>query len=171
MVIGALTGAALNTIVESDLLLLLVGIALIVLPILSITERWTNIRLPDTEDRIGGFGSGFFGGLTGHQGALRAMFLQKRLPDKTQYAATAAVLALVVDLTRIPVYVALEGWQVLEAGWLIVGLVLAAILGVQLGKRWLKKWKSNRIRNGILVAIITSGVLYIHEALTSLELL
>ena len=89
----------------------------------------------------------------------------------TQYAATAAVLALVVDLTRIPVYVALEGWQVLEAGWLIVGLVLAAILGVQLGKRWLKKWKSNRIRNGILVAIITSGVLYIHEALTSLELL
>ena len=31
MVIGALTGAALNTIVESDLLLLLVGIALIVL--------------------------------------------------------------------------------------------------------------------------------------------
>ena len=99
------------------------------------------------------------------------MFLQKRLPDKTQYAATAAVLALVVDLTRIPVYIALEGWQVLEAGWLIVGLVLAAILGVQLGKRWLKKWKSNRIRNGILVAIITSGVLYIHEALTSLELL
>ena len=99
------------------------------------------------------------------------MFLQKRLPDKTQYAATAAVLALVVDLTRIPVYVALEGWQVLEAGWLIVGLVLAAILGVQLGKRWLKKWKSNRIRNGILVVIITSGVLYIHEALTSLELL
>ena len=171
MVIGALIGAALNTIVESNLLLLLVGIALIVLPILSITERWTNIRLPETEDRIGGFGSGFFGGLTGHQGALRAMFLQKRLPDKTQYAATAAVLALVVDLTRIPVYVALEGWQVLEAGWLIVGLVLAAILGVQLGKRWLKKWKSNRIRNGILLAIVTSGVLYIHEALTSLELL
>ena len=164
MVVGALIGASLNTVVESEPLLLIVGVALIVLPLLSITEGWTNFRLPEAEDRIGGFGSGFFGGLTGHQGALRAMFLQKRLPNKTEYAATAAVLALVVDLTRIPVYVALEGWQILDAGWLIVGLVLAAILGVQLGKRWLKKWKSDTIRNGILVAIVASGVLYIREA-------
>ena len=171
MVVGALLGAALNTVVESEPLLLLVGIALIILPLLSVTERWTNFRLPEAEDRIGGFGSGFFGGLTGHQGALRAMFLQKRLPDKAEYAATAAVLALVVDLTRIPVYVALGGWQILDAGALIVGLVFAAILGVQLGKRWLKKWKSERIRNGILVAIVASGLLYVREALIALEYL
>lgn len=169
MVMGALLGASLNTVFESNLLLLLVGVALVVLPVLSVTERWTTLRLPESEDRIGGFGSGFFGGLTGHQGALRAMFLQKRLPDKTEYAATAAVLALVVDVTRIPVYVALEGWQILEAGWLIVGLVLAAILGVQLGKRWLKKWKSERIRIGILIAIVLSGVMYVHEALVAFE--
>jgi uncharacterized membrane protein YfcA len=149
-------------------LLLIVGVALVVLPLLSMSERWTNVRLPDAEDRIGGFGSGFFGGLTGHQGALRAMFLQKRLPNKTEYAATAAVLALVVDVTRVPVYVALEGWQILDAGWLIVGLVLAAVLGVHLGKRWLKKWKSDTIRNGILVAIVASGVLYIREAAVAL---
>ena len=168
MVVGALIGAALNTAVEADPLLLIVGVALVVLPLLSMSERWTNVRLPDAEDRIGGFGSGFFGGLTGHQGALRAMFLQKRLPNKTEYAATAAVLALVVDVTRVPVYVALEGWQILDAGWLIVGLVLAAVLGVQLGKRWLKKWKSDTIRNGILVAIVASGVLYIREAAVAL---
>mgnify|MGYP003685751411 FL=1 len=171
MVVGALLGAALNTVVESEPLLLVVGIALIILPLLSVTERWTNFRLPEAEDRIGGFGSGFFGGLTGHQGALRAMFLQKHLPDKAEYAATAAVLALVVDLTRIPVYVALGGWQILDAGALIVGLVFAAILGVQLGKRWLKKWKSERIRNGILVAIVASGLLYVREALIALEYL
>jgi uncharacterized membrane protein YfcA len=168
MVVGALLGAALNTAVEADPLLLIVGVALVVLPLLSMSERWTNVRLPDAEDRIGGFGSGFFGGLTGHQGALRAMFLQKRLPNKTEYAATAAVLALVVDVTRVPVYVALEGWQILDAGWLILGLVLAAILGVHLGKRWLKKWKSDTIRNGILVAIVASGVLYIREAAVAL---
>jgi uncharacterized membrane protein YfcA len=168
MVVGALIGAALNTAVEADPLLLIVGIALVLLPLLSISEKWTDYRLPETEDRIGGFGSGFFGGLTGHQGALRAMFLQKRLPDKSEYAATAAVLALVVDVTRVPVYVALEGWQILDAGWLILGLVLAAVLGVQLGKRWLKKWKSDTIRNGILVAIVASGVLYIREAAVAL---
>tara|TARA_X000001036_G_scaffold46294_1_gene37050 strand:+ start:1153 stop:1902 length:750 start_codon:yes stop_codon:yes gene_type:complete len=171
MVAGALLGAFLNTIVDAEPLLLLVGIALVVLPLLSVTERWTDLRLPEAEDRIGGFGSGFFGGLTGHQGALRAMFLQKRLPDKAEYAATAAVLALVVDVTRIPVYVALGGWQILDAGLLIIGLVFAAILGVQLGKRWLKKWKSNTIRNGILIAIVASGFLYIREALLALEYL
>ena len=168
MVLGALIGAALNTAVEADPLLLIVGIALVILPLLSISEAWTNFRLPEAEDRIGGFGSGFFGGLTGHQGALRAMFLQKRLPDKSEYAATAAVLALVVDMTRVPVYVALEGWQILDAGWLILGLVLAAVLGVQLGKRWLKKWKSDAIRNGILVAIVASGAVYIREAAVAL---
>ena len=168
MVLGALIGAVLNTMVEPDPLLLIVGVALIALPLLSVTERWTHFRLPDAEDRIGGFGSGFFGGLTGHQGALRAMFLQKRLPDKSEYAATAAVLALVVDLTRIPVYVALEGWAILDAGWLIVGLVFSAILGVRLGKRLLEKWKSDTIRNGILVAIVTSGALYIREAVIGL---
>jgi uncharacterized membrane protein YfcA len=46
--------------------------------------------------------------------------------------------------------------------------VLSAILGVQLGKRWLKKWKSNTIRNGILIAIVASGLLYIREALIAL---
>ena len=168
MVVGALIGAALNTAVEADPLLLIVGIALVILPLLSISEAWTNFRLPEAEDRTGGFGSGFFGGLTGHQGALRAMFLQKRLPDKSEYAATAAVLALVVDMTRVPVYVALEGWQILDAGWLILGLVLAAVMGVQLGKRWLKKWKSDAIRNGILVAIVASGALYIREAAVAL---
>ena len=99
------------------------------------------------------------------------MFLQKRLPDKAEYAATAAVLALVVDLTRIPVYVALGGWQIFDSGLLIAGLVIAAVLGVQLGKRWLKKWKSDTIRNGILIAIIASGFLYIREALIALEYL
>ena len=38
MVIGALIGAALNTAVEADPLLLIVGIALVILPLLSISE-------------------------------------------------------------------------------------------------------------------------------------
>ena len=104
MVLGALIGASLSTSIDPQPLLIVVGFALILLPILSISERWTNYRLPETEDRWGGFGSGFMGGLTGHQGALRAMFLQRRLPEKSAYAATAALLALVVDLSRLPVY-------------------------------------------------------------------
>ena len=91
MVLGALIGASLSTSIDPQPLLIVVGFALILLPLLAISERWTNYRLPEAEDRWGGFGSGFMGGLTGHQGALRAMFLQRRLPDKSAYAATAAI--------------------------------------------------------------------------------
>ena len=168
LVIGAIIGAVLHSHIPSNPLLLIVGVALIILPILSVTERWTNIRLPDTEDRIGGFGSGFFGGLTGHQGALRAMFLQKRLPDKVAYAATASILALAVDLTRIPIYIMFEGSAILDEYILIPCLVLSAILGVNLGKRWLTKWKQTHIRSGILVAIVASGMMYIAEATKNL---
>ena len=97
LILGAIIGSLLQSKIPSNPLLLVVGIALIILPLLSVTEKWTKLRLGETEDRIGGFGSGFFGGLTGHQGALRALFLQKRLPDKLAYAATASILALVVD--------------------------------------------------------------------------
>ena len=114
MVLGALIGASLGTSIDPQPLLIVVGFALILLPILSISERWTNYRLPEAEDRWGGFGSGFMGGLTGHQGALRAMFLQRRLPDKSAYAATAALLALVVDLSRLPVYLYSDGEALIE---------------------------------------------------------
>ena len=170
LVVGAVIGALLHSYIPSDPLLLVVGLALVILPILSATERWTNFRLPESEDRIGGFGSGFFGGLTGHQGALRAMFLQKRLPDKVSYAATASVLALAVDITRIPIYIVFEGSAILDEYVLILALVISAVVGVNLGKVWLTKWKQSRIRFGILIAIVASGLAYVVEAMISLEI-
>jgi len=147
----------------------LVGVALIVLPILKISESWTSIRLPEAEDRIGGFGSGFLGGLTGHQGALRAMFLKQRLPDKSEYAATAAVLALVVDMTRIPIYLWNDVSVLTVDPFLLVGFVLAALLGAQIGRIWLENWKSDDIQKGIMVGLVLSGILYVREALQALS--
>ncbi len=166
---GALVGALLQGVIPSDPLLLLVGIALVVLPVLKVTESWSNIRLPEAEDRLGGFGSGFLGGLTGHQGALRAMFLQNRLPDKSEYAATAAVLALVVDATRIPIYLFHDVSVVTEQTGFLFCFVLSALIGVRIGKRWLKKWKGDTIQRGIMFGLALSGILYIIEALSALS--
>jgi uncharacterized membrane protein YfcA len=170
LLLGALLGALLQSTIPSEPLLLLVGIALIVLPLLKISESWTSIRLPEAEDRLGGFGSGFMGGLTGHQGALRAMFLKDRLPDKSAYAATAAVLALVVDATRIPVYLWHDSSVLTEQTWLLVGFVFAALLGAQLGRRWLAAWETTTIQKGIVFGLVVSGVLYIREALQEILL-
>ena len=169
LLVGALAGALLQTVIPSDPLLLLVGLALIVLPGLKVSESWTSLRLPEAEDRLGGFGSGFLGGLTGHQGALRAMFLRQRLPDKSAYAATAAVLALVVDATRIPIYLWNDASVLTADTLLLLGFVIAALLGAQIGRIWLEHWKSDDIQKGIMIGLVFSGFLYVREALQALS--
>ena len=162
---GSVVGALLQNQVPNDPLLLLVGIFLVVLPVLTISEKWTGYRIPEANDRLGGFGSGFMGGLSGHQGALRAMFLTTRLPDKMAYAATASVLALCVDLSRIPVYFFFRTEEISNEIPLIVILVISALLGVRVGKKWLQSLKSSHIHNMVMLGIICSGFFYIIEAL------
>ncbi len=163
LVIGAILGALLQNEVPQDPLLVLIGIFLIILPILTISEGWTGYRIPEANDRIGGFGSGFMGGLSGHQGALRAMFLTRRLPDKMAYAATASILALCVDLSRIPVYLVFRPEEILAHSQITAVLVISAIIGVRVGKRWLVALKSEWIHNGVMFGIVASGVFYIAE--------
>ena len=105
------------------------------------------------------------GGLSGHQGALRAMFLSRRLTEKMSFAATASVLALCVDLTRIPIYIYYRPEEIMEHLQLTGLLVIAALFGVRVGKKWLVKWKTTTIKNGIMVGIISSGIFYLFEAL------
>ena len=164
LVIGAVLGAILQNQVPQDPLLIIIGIFLIILPILSLSERWTGYTIPEANDRIGGFGSGFLGGLSGHQGALRAMFLTRRIPDKMAYAATASLLALCVDLSRIPVYLIFRPDELLAHTQITSVLVISAIIGVRVGKIWLKSLKSSWIQNGVMIAIVASGVFYIWQA-------
>jgi uncharacterized membrane protein YfcA len=53
---------------------------------------------------VGGVLSGFFGGLSGHQGALRSLFLLKCGLSKERFLATGVVIACLVDLSRLAVY-------------------------------------------------------------------
>ena len=155
----------LQNFVPQEPLLLVIGCFLIILPILTLSENWTGYKIPEANDRIGGFGSGFMGGLSGHQGALRAMFLSRRLPDKMAFAATASVLALCVDLTRIPIYLIFRPEEIIAHTELTLILVISALLGVKVGKRWLKKLKSKTIHNGVMIGIVASGIFYVIESL------
>lgn len=165
LVIGAIIGALLQNMVPQEPLLILIGCFLIILPILTLSEDWTGYKIPEANDRIGGFGSGFMGGLSGHQGALRAMFLSRRLTNKMSFAATASILALCVDLTRIPIYLYFRSEEIVAYSQLTLALVISALLGVKVGKIWLEKLKSKTIHNGVMIGIVTSGIYYIFEAL------
>ncbi|MBI4161712.1 MAG: sulfite exporter TauE/SafE family protein [Acidobacteria bacterium] len=53
---------------------------------------------------LGGALSGFFGGLSGHQGALRTAFLSRAGLGKEALLGTMILCAVVVDAVRLPVY-------------------------------------------------------------------
>jgi len=165
LVLGAILGAALQNEVPQKPLLALIGAFLVSLPLLSMSEGWTGYRIPEANDGLGGFGSGFMGGLTGHQGALRAMFLTRRLPDKMAYAATASVLALCVDLSRVPVYLLFRYDEISQHAALTLVLVISALIGVRVGKTWLERLKSEWIHRGVMGGIVLSGTFYMYEAL------
>ena len=82
------------------------------------------------------------------------------------YSAIASILALCVDLSRIPVYLAYRSDVIYSHYSLIIVLVFSALIGARIGKRWLKSLKSELIRNGVMTGIIFSGALYFIEALT-----
>ena len=164
LVIGSIFGALLQNQFPQDPLLAIIGVFLVILPLLTMSENWTGYRIPEVNDRFGGFGSGFMGGLSGHQGALRAMFLTRRLPDKMAYAATASILALCVDISRIPVYLIFRYEDIIQYAMLTLVLVFSALVGVRLGKKWLTSLKSEWIQKGVMFSIVVSGIFFIYES-------
>lgn len=92
---------------------------------------------------LGGALSGFLGGLSGMQGALRAAFLIKVGLSKEAFIATGVICAVVVDITRLLSYgiaFSMANFtQVADISALVVAATLSAFLGSLLGKQLLKK--------------------------------
>ena len=104
---------------------------------------------------IGGILSGFFGGLTGNQGALRSAFLIKMNLEKSVFIATTVVISFFVDLTRISVYISkIKDFEI--SNYLILGLaaIVSAIAGSFMGFKSLKKITLNFIRNLVAIMIL-----------------
>ncbi|HSR36204.1 MAG TPA: TSUP family transporter [Desulfurivibrionaceae bacterium] len=91
----------------------------------------------------GGLLSGFFGGLSGNQGAFRAAFLLRAGLSKEGFVATGTVAAVIVDCARLLVYgqgfYAKTFTGAAALGPLVGAATVAAFLGALVGRRLLKK--------------------------------
>jgi hypothetical protein len=124
---------------------LVMGVLILVFAGFELVPALSGLRAPVRWLPLGGALSGFFGGLSGHQGALRAIFLTPLGLSPTQFVSTQAVLALLVDGARLLVY----GWSLVLTGdaaetgaipWRLVAAATAcAFAGALLGKRLLPK--------------------------------
>jgi uncharacterized membrane protein YfcA len=115
---------------------------------------------------LGGILSGFFGGLSGHQGALRSAFLIKSGIKTETFVGTNAVIGLLVDVTRIAGYLVFiaPGFFVsrkLAEQWpLITAALTGAIIGVLIGKQFLHKVTLGVVQTlvGFLLVAIAAGL-------------
>lgn len=89
---------------------------------------------------LGGTLSGFFGGLSGNQGALRSAFLIKAELSKETFIATGIVIACMVDFSRLGVYFSRFSESGLKENMtLVIAATLSAFIGAFAGSKLLRK--------------------------------
>lgn len=107
--------------------------------------------------RVGGILSGFFGGFSGHQGALRALFLSKLKLEPLVFVATTAVISLLIDLTRISVYFSGSWINSYYPSYLLLCGVPAALAGTLVGKRYIQKINHKKMSAIVGVGLFLMG--------------
>jgi hypothetical protein len=142
---------------------LVVGVLIVLFAVLELTGAMKERALPPRFLPLGGVLSGFFGGLSGHQGALRGLVLLKSGLDARAYIATAVAASTLVDFTRLAVY----GTTYLRAPDLLGGAtsarplviaVVAAFVGTFLGVRLLGKVTLEGLHRLVGVLLLLAGL-------------
>jgi uncharacterized membrane protein YfcA len=136
---------------------LVVGALMIVFAVLESARRLEEMRFGARMLPLGGLLSGFFGGLSGHQGALRSAFLVRTLTERAAFVATTAWISSLVDVTRLAVYGSSYG-DVFSSDRLppLAAGAFGALGGVLLGRRMLPRVTMRGIR--LLVAVLLLAV-------------
>ena len=169
-VFGALTLSSLNKIpaiarysLENHIFTitpvkLIIGVLMIIFALFELIPRFEKLQFQRKYLPAGGLLSGFFGGLSGHQGALRSAFLVKAGLTKEAFIGTGVISAVVVDVSRLIVYgltFFTEDFMKLQETnqtGIVLAAVLAAFAGSFAGSRLIKKIKMRSIQ--IMVGIM-----------------
>lgn len=119
---------------------LLISVLLIIFASMDLIPYFGKLQFGKEKLPLGGALSGFFGGLSGNQGALRSTFLIKAGLSKEVFIGTTVVVSTFVDFTRLGVYATQFSKVNIENHIsLIVFATLSGIAGAYFGHKLLKK--------------------------------
>lgn len=146
---------------------LMVGMLMILFSVVELSKNIQKITFPKKTVPIGGVLSGFFGGISGHQGALRSMFLINIGLSKEAFIATCVAASVIVDISRLTVYGTAFltenalGSNNTSSKNLIISACLAAFLGSFIGRKLLKKVSLDAVNKIVGVMILITAFLLI----------
>lgn len=148
---------------EIGVLRFVIGVLIVVFAALELSPRFAVLSFPQRYLFAGGLLSGFFGGLSGNQGAFRSAFLIKAGLDKEAFVATGVACAVIVDLIRLPVYGLSflasphTGFDAAVTGPVVVATT-CAFLGAYVGTRILRKVTLRFVQVVVALAMIAVGI-------------
>jgi uncharacterized protein len=151
---------------EITLLKIIIGILFIFFALWEIVPALARLTFDKKHLIVGGLLSGFFGGLSGMQGALRSAFLTKVGLSKEVFIGTGVVIACLIDTARLSVYA--KNWSKYAAVFdyqLIVAATLSAFVGAYFGSIIIDKITDKTIQN------LVAGMLFIFAVLLILGIL
>jgi uncharacterized membrane protein YfcA len=97
--------------------------------------------------------SGFFGGVVGNQGGLRAAALSALALEPTVFVATSTMIGVVIDLVRAPIYLYGAGDELVPIWPLVAWAVAGVLAGTLIGERLLLGLSRTRFRTLVSSAI------------------
>ncbi len=138
-----------------------IGGLIVLFALLELSPRFQALAFPPRWLPVGGALSGFFGGLSGNQGALRSAFLLKVGLSKDAFVATGVVSAVIVDAVRLVVYgTAMLAGQFSQTQALVLPVAvgtICAFIGAFVGKRVLQKVTLRTVQLTVAIAMLGIG--------------
>lgn len=139
---------------------LTIGVLMIIFAALELQRWFQSLKAPPRLMPLGGLVTGFFGGLTGQQGAFRSIFLLRSGLPPERFIATGVMIAILVDLARLTTYAtsfSVAGLNAGREGLLVVVGTLSAFAGAYIATRRLDKITIGTVRYSVAALMLVIG--------------
>ncbi len=153
---GGLTGALFHAFISSRRMTVVLGVILVFAGFSGLFGLMEKVKLKGPAAWMAGALSGLFGGLVGNQGGIRSAALLGFDLSKQAYVATATAIALIVDISRMPVYFFIERQNLVRIAPLIFIMSLGTMAGTLAGTRllsWIPEKVFKRLVSGTVLIL------------------
>lgn len=138
---------------------LLIAVLIFAFTVIELVPSMSDFKIDRKYLPAGGALSGFFGGISGHQGALRSMFLASLNLSKEAFIGTGVAIAMMIDIARLTIYSNSLNQSEWTQHWrLLVMAIASALLGTWLGNKFLKKITMNFVQKIVAVSLLLFSI-------------